>query len=316
MKKLLMTFLTAALLTVCLCVPALASGECQHNFGFVDGQVICADCGFVCPHDAGYWCPNGYGTHVCSICNCDDSDCFDDNADGYCDVCGETKPSYILTIDYINEDLEALTVDLVFDVFDTVADSTDISVILPQSLFDDSLLSFFQYYIALSESVTWNGVDCLCGDEFSALSSGYGVVGVAVRYVNGYPFCYFSGYSKPVPVDLVLGIMPSDNLTFADAGFMDEDILEVSEILGVPVSSSDPLSLYFVARQIDESGGLAVYDPGSPSVLPTITALVTSTIEWITAFALCIVSNSLLLIFVVSVLVVLGLYLLKRTIHL
>lgn len=54
----------------------------------------------------------------------------------------------------------------------------------------------------------------------------------------------------------------------------------------------------------------------SSGVLPSITTLVTAAIDWITAFVLCIITNPLLLIFVVSIFVILGLYLLKRSIRL
>lgn len=53
-----------------------------------------------------------------------------------------------------------------------------------------------------------------------------------------------------------------------------------------------------------------------PVVLPAVTKFLTSAVGWITAFVLCIVTNPLLLIFVVSIFVILGLYLLKRSIRL
>lgn len=67
------------------------------------------------------------------------------------------------------------------------------------------------------------------------------------------------------------------------------------------------------------NNGYAFFDPNSTpaqGILPAVSSIVTSAVEWLTAFALCIVSNPLLLVFVVCVFVGLGIGLVKRTIRL
>lgn len=63
-----------------------------------------------------------------------------------------------------------------------------------------------------------------------------------------------------------------------------------------------------------DGGSLIPSDP--PGVLPSITTLVTVSIDWLTAFALCIISTPLFLIFVCCIFVGLGIALIKRSIHL
>lgn len=66
------------------------------------------------------------------------------------------------------------------------------------------------------------------------------------------------------------------------------------------------------------SDGLEImgFLPSSSDVLPSITTLVTASIDWLTAFALCIISTPLFLIFVCCIFVGLGIALIKRSIHL
>lgn len=62
--------------------------------------------------------------------------------------------------------------------------------------------------------------------------------------------------------------------------------------------------------------GATLIPPASPSVLSSVSSIITSAIEWLSAFVLCIVSNPLLLVFVVCVFVGLGIGLVKRIIRL
>lgn len=63
-------------------------------------------------------------------------------------------------------------------------------------------------------------------------------------------------------------------------------------------------------------GILGVLPSSDVGILPTITALVTASIDWLTAIATCIVSTPLLLCFVLVSFVGLGVGLIKRVIHL
>lgn len=64
------------------------------------------------------------------------------------------------------------------------------------------------------------------------------------------------------------------------------------------------------------AGVLGSLPSSAPGVLPSITTLVTASIDWLTAFALCIISTPLFLIFVCCIFVGLGIGLIKRSIHL
>lgn len=71
----------------------------------------------------------------------------------------------------------------------------------------------------------------------------------------------------------------------------------------------------FLSSGFVDYGSLSSIGSGF-EILPTITALVTASIDWLTAIATCIVSTPLLLCFVIVSFVGLGVGLIKRVIHL
>lgn len=83
--------------------------------------------------------------------------------------------------------------------------------------------------------------------------------------------------------------------------------------LGLPHSDDNCMVCGYISQIGISVGGVLEYE--SPN-FSAVSALVTAAISWLSAFALCIVSNPLLLIFVCCAFVGLGVGLLKRIRHL
>lgn len=296
-----MTFLTAALLTVCLCVPALASGECQHDWSNADG--ICALCGFECGHPS--WVHlNFWGEHTCSTCSYSEP-CVDKDGDFYCD-----------------------------------SDGTELDVIRAAGGCEH-LISFTDSSLYAYDDSTHYLV---CGECFARVDLQF-----AYRHTFGDEYGDLYIHTDDCPVCAVLSsdpdccLLPVDALAFSDCEFLMGDIdAAIGSGIVILCYRDDGHYLYctdcgayspfavFIGEDSPHTGsdcvvcatfsgdGLDIvpFPTASSGVLPTITALVTSSIAWLSSFALCIVSDPLFLIFVCCIFVGLGIALIKRCIHL
>lgn len=339
MKKLLIAFLTLFLFVSCLCIPSFAlDDECiSHQW---DGGV-CYVCGFQCIHDYDEtsFCPIclDFCSHysmkdgICSTCGYQCYHFFNDRfggcyycgyicshntfLDGLCSLCGYPQPgvhvcehfSAYSWFPYVGADgfhlvgCSVCSWSAPMGEFYCFAERIPIEDVDPQYFephdysggcfcgltgtppFDTQFVGLYCSHLLQAESIVLTA--CTDGHYLSCDTCGYyrslEDFFVALDYV---PPGFDSGH-------IVGG---SDDMCSTFGAFVGD--------MGIPfeiIEVDAPASDHF----------------GSP-VLSSATALVTAAVGWIAAFVLCIVSNPLLLIFVISIFAILGLYLIKRTIHL
>lgn len=272
MKKLLTAFVTAALLTVCLCVPAFAADDCQHVWEPVDGV---------------------WGKHRCSLCVRTFKSCEDCDGDLLCDECG------------------------VFNAIGVSGVCSHVTNAHPTAVV---LFDGFHHFVTCRTCSTlypvmdiWH-TDSPCNDECYFRDT----LGFAEVRFDDPNYLSFIGNCPSFAAFLGSGDTSGLGFTFDET----DHYLVCSDcgIRASNVSLGEP-SVPHLGDDCEMctmllANGLSQIVEQSPGFLPSITTLVTASIDWLTAFALCIISTPLFLIFVCCVFVGLGIALIKRSIHL
>lgn len=347
MKKFLLMFSTVLMLMVCLCIPSFATDYCDDWNHYFGGSSTCEYCGLTCAHDFESY-PD---YHICSNCGFSEYCSYMDSVckfcgglcphnferyDGVCDFCGWPCPHD----QYVNGRCAVCEIpDFSVYACDHVGLNNVVLFVGPDylhyfgcpdcswsGLFTD-VLSFMhdtspewfppEYF----EPHQYDG-ECFCSD-FGDITPMTQFFGLYCSHVveDGFPIyactdghyisCKECGYYRPVE-DLVV------SLGSVSPGFDTGHV--PGEVDGVCMMLSGFASDLGIEENLVETNvSSSEYFPSassSSSILPDVTSVVTAAVGWITAFVLCIMSNSLLLIFIVSIFAILGLYLLKRSIHL